>query len=249
VAVDGGSQIATSTDPASGVWSVTTVPGNHQLDSVACPSLSLCVIADFDGVMLTTRNPAAGASAYTSTDLSGDVGSSAELFTLLSVSCGSITECVASDGNGDRLATNDPAGGPSAWGAAHVDRVNQLNSVSCIASGLCVAVDGVGNVFASTAPDGTRQSWTATDNLEPSGFDAVVCQSATLCLASAADGTVTVSHNPTASAPKWSHTTRLGSGPTRHPALVAISAEPCRGRRRARDGGVEADKPQPVLDR
>jgi hypothetical protein len=223
VAVDGASQIATSTDPASGVWSVTTVPGAHQLDSVACPSLSLCVIADFDGAVLTATNPAAGASAYTSTDLSGDVKSPEELFTLLSVSCGSTTECVASDDNGDLLATSDPAGGASAWSAAHVDGTNQLNSVSCVASGLCVAVDGVGNVFASTGPDGTKQSWTATDNVDPSGFDAVVCQSATLCLASAVDGTVAVSHAPSAAAPTWSHTTRLGSGSTRHPALVAIS--------------------------
>jgi hypothetical protein len=223
VAVAGNSQIATSTDPASGVWSVTTVPGDHQLDSVSCPSSSLCVIADFDGAVLTATNPAAGASAYASTDLSGDVKSPAELFTLLSVSCGSATECVASDDNGDLLATNDPAGGASAWSAAHVDGANLIDSVSCVASGLCVAVDGVGNLFASTAPDGTRQSWTATDNVDPSGFDAVVCQSAALCLAAAGDGTIAVSHDPSAGAATWSHTGHLGSGVTHHPALVAVS--------------------------
>jgi len=224
VAVDGGNQIATSTDPASGVWSVTELTGSfYQLDSVSCPSLSLCVIADFDGNVLTTTDPVAGASAYTTTDLSQVVKAPDTLFTLLSVSCGSATQCVASDDNGDLLATDNPGGGASAWSAAHVDGANLLDSVSCVASGLCLAVDGVGNVFASAHPDGSRQSWSATHNVDPSGFDAVTCQSATLCLVSAGDGTVALSHDADAAAPTWSHTSRLGSGPTRHPALVTIS--------------------------
>jgi hypothetical protein len=223
VAVDGGTQIATSTDPAAGVWSVTTVSGSDQLDSVSCPSASLCVIGDFDGGVLTATSPAAGASAYTDTDLTGDVNAPNTQFTLLSVSCASATECVASDDNGDLIATNDPAGGASAWSAAHVDGVNQLNSVSCATTGLCVAVDGVGNVFASTAPNGTKASWTATDNVDPSGFGAVACSSATLCLAGGFDGSVAVSQNPSAAAPTWSATPQLGSGAARRAALLAIS--------------------------
>ena len=223
VAVDGDNQIATSTDPASGVWSVTELTGPYQLDSVSCPSLSLCVIADFDGNVLTSTDPVAGASAYTTTALSQDVKAPDTLFTLLSVSCGSATQCVAGDDNGDLLVTDDPGGGASAWSAAHVDGANLLDSVSCVASGLCLAVDGVGNVFASAQPDGSRQSWTATQNVDPSGFDSVACQSATLCLADAADGTVALSRDPGAAAPSWSHTSRLGSGSTRHPALVSIS--------------------------
>jgi hypothetical protein len=223
VAVDGGTQIATSTDPAGGVWTVTSVSGAGQLDSVSCPSASLCVIGDFDGGVLTATSPADGASAYTSTDLTGDVNAPNTEFTLLSVSCGSATECVASDDNGDLIASDDPEGGASAWRTAHVDGINQLNSVSCAATGLCVAADGVGNVFASTAPNGTKASWRATDNVDPSGFGAVVCSSGTLCLAGGFDSSVAVSRNPSAAAPTWSETPQLGSGAARRAALVSIS--------------------------
>ncbi len=75
VAIGGGS-IATSTDPTGGAstWTVTKVlpdsseyRGGSQLATVSCALVSLCVVTDERGDVLTLTDPTGGAGAWTTT--------------------------------------------------------------------------------------------------------------------------------------------------------------------------------------
>ena len=62
VAVNGSEEIATSTNPGSATptWHHVTITGGHQFAGVSCPSLSACVVLDFNGRCSRRRTPRAG---------------------------------------------------------------------------------------------------------------------------------------------------------------------------------------------
>ncbi len=68
----GAGALYVSTNPASGAWTHTIIDAGRQLNSIACPSASLCVAVDSTGHVVSSTNPTAGPSAWTSALIDGD---------------------------------------------------------------------------------------------------------------------------------------------------------------------------------
>jgi hypothetical protein len=154
------------------------VSGMHEIVSVSCPSTSLCVAVDDDGDVMTSTNPAGGASAWTVADIDGTDQ-------INSLSCPSTSLCVAVDTVGNILTSTDPTGGTSAWKTADVAGVTELTAVSCPSATLCIA-GGLGVQVTSTDPAGGASAWNeSSDSLDWFDSGSLACPSPTLCVAAA----------------------------------------------------------------
>ena len=84
---------------------------------------------------------------------------------LTTVSCPSISMCVAGDYTGNILTSTDPTGGKRAWTTAPADQgglpAHHLDVVSCPSVSLCVAGDNNGDVLTSTDPTGGANAWSS----------------------------------------------------------------------------------------
>jgi hypothetical protein len=213
VGVDGAGNIATSTNPTSpaSTWSDASsvdppgtlgYDGDNGLTGVSCPATTLCVAVDANGNVVTSSNPAGGASTWHVANIASD--------SLPGVSCASATLCVAVDSGGSIYSSTNPAGGASAWQKqANVDS-NGLSSVSCPTASLCVALSPLGDIATATNPTGGASSWTIAKTGD-GGFyvlGGLSCASASLCAAVDILGNVVTSTNPTGGASTW-QTTKL----------------------------------------
>jgi hypothetical protein len=129
------------------LWSAPTLV-DHQapfgnppiLESVSCPSASLCVAVDHDGNVVTSTDPTGGAGTWTAVNI--------EATFLTHVTCPSTSLCVATDWVGNIWTSTDPTGGASAWTSAVVadsEHPEDLTGISCPTTSLCVAIDGNGD--------------------------------------------------------------------------------------------------------
>ena len=175
LAGDWDGDVLASTDPAaigqpwSSAYIDDHVVGAHHggaefqtaIDSIACPSTSLCVASDEDGYELVSQEPAAGPGAWrlaaparASTTASVPVSSDGPLFGL---TCASISLCVGLQGRPNLMAlfspissqiylSEDPLAG--AWNPGVPDPGGRLEAVSCPTTALCLAVDSAGRVLA-----------------------------------------------------------------------------------------------------
>ncbi|MGA2470010.1 MAG: hypothetical protein ABSG64_04895 [Solirubrobacteraceae bacterium] len=131
--------VETTTNPlyATSAWTFTTLTPASATGvplSVACPTVSLCVLADNYGNTLTATNPTGGAGAWSAFyNPVVDPGPT-------DVSCASVALCVISSGL--PFASTDPAGGGSAWSTSPVPAGFIAQGVSCPSVSLCVAVGG-----------------------------------------------------------------------------------------------------------
>jgi hypothetical protein len=195
VAVDGRGEAFVSVGPDASEWRSSAIPdGGKALTSVSCPTSSLCVAVDGEGDIAATATPQSG--GWTASAHPGDA--------LTSVSCSSQSLCVAVDKAGQELASDDPAGGASAWHAQTIDSA-ELLAVSCSAAGACVAVDADGNALASADPLAPAPTWSTT-TIDGRSLTAVSCASTGLCVAGDASGGMRASDDPAASIPTWSET-------------------------------------------
>ena len=92
IAVGAGGALDISTDPATDVWTSTTIDNGQDLASIACPSASMCAAVDSTGHVITTTDPTGGPAAWTPALIDGS-------------SCTDTTPCrveqlQAADGNG-----------------------------------------------------------------------------------------------------------------------------------------------------
>ncbi len=87
VAVDDAGDVVTSTNPATGPWTVTSVPRAGSFSGVSCPSTSLCVAVDRTGNVATASDPSGGSGAWSVTQVSDH--------SLSAVSCPAVTMCAA----------------------------------------------------------------------------------------------------------------------------------------------------------
>ena len=158
---------------------------------VSCASARLCVAVSGAGDVVTSTDPAAGASAWTVDNVDGTNP-------LRGVSCPSVSLCVAVDGAGNAVSSTDPAGGASAWKLARVDAVGSPRAIACPSVSLCVAVDGAGNAVSSTHPTAGAGAWKITRATDADQRLTVSCPSTRLCLATDGGRNVAVSSNPTA---------------------------------------------------
>lgn len=123
---------------------VAAAPGGS-LNSVSCPTPSLCVAVDSVGDVVTSTDPNGRFSTWNST-FAGGAGS------VNGVSCPTTSLCVAVDDSGDVVTSTNPTGAASAWIVSNVDGSNRESGVSCTGSDLCVAVDSHGDVLTTRAP-------------------------------------------------------------------------------------------------
>jgi hypothetical protein len=171
------------------------------INSVACPSATLCVAGDTEGGVLTTSNPSGGRSAWTRVLV--DRSSSRLPNGIESMSCPSVSLCVAGDFAGNVLTSTDPTGGAASWSRAHVDGSFEVLGMSCPSASLCVAVDNYGNVLTSTNPTGGAPAWTSASIDGTNRLQSVSCPSASFCAAVDFKGDLVVSTNPTGGASHW----------------------------------------------
>lgn len=176
VAVDSQGNVVTGTpaaeEPPTGStqlsWAApTTIDPGQTLTAIFCPSAppeALCVAVDNAGNVLTSTNPAGGASAWQKTNIDGTTP-------LTAVSC-EYEGCVAVDGLGNLLIGPGPStGGTGTWKKTAIDPGNGgLTGVSCPSRDIaqiqfCLAVDHAGNAVLSGGPG----EWNNTLIDAPSG--------------------------------------------------------------------------------
>jgi len=214
------------------------------LDSVACPSVKLCVAVDQSGQVLWSKTPAGTRHWHL---VKADLGHS-----LTSISCPTTTFCAAVDDSGRMIWTNTPTGGRRKWSKpARIDTAEApgggpagLTSISCtIATStsvattttptttgptptvppLCVATDGApqGSVVVSTHPTGGRKAWVAAQIGSTSSLGgtlaSVTCLATTFCLAAGSQHYY--STDPAGGASAW----HASGGPTAGGLLASVA--------------------------
>jgi WD40-like Beta Propeller Repeat len=158
-----------STNPAGGTsaWMKTTLDQAKTVagvDSVSCPSVSLCVGGGI-GNVLTSTDPTGGATAWMDTAIDGEND-------VYATSCPSGSLCVIADQSGNILASIDPTGGANTWTGAAVDIPGCApQSIPCISEQLYArddqgvrvvdtATPGQGNSIGNVALGSPELSWT-----------------------------------------------------------------------------------------
>jgi hypothetical protein len=119
-----------------------------------------------------------------------------------SITCPSVSLCVATDAAGDVVTSTHPAGGASTWTAVHLSDVAPM---ACPSVSLCVGFDGgTGNVIASNDPAAGAAAWSVSHvDSGPLGLVGVECPSVRLCVAFDGDGNVITSTDPAGGASAW----------------------------------------------
>jgi hypothetical protein len=224
VAVGGNNAIASSTNPAGGQESWSTVYAGagavviegggffngRQIRGVSCPSSQLCVAVTFDGLIYTSTTPTGPASSWAVTDVDG-AGPSTHFY---GVSCPTVAFCAAAAGSGRIATTTNPTGGAAAWTIAQLEGPLELRGISCASPAFCLAVgdDGDritpepgdnGQVLSSTNPLGGVWQRVPMAGAQGSLYGAS-CPSPALCVSGNLLGNLVVSTNPTGPTSAWS---------------------------------------------
>jgi hypothetical protein len=181
-----GGEILTSTSPATGRWSVTSVSSEHHLTGVSCPSQALCVAIDDAGNVLASTNPTGGQGAWHSQKISAEP--------LVGVSCWAYGSCLAVNSTGDALASSDPSAVNATWSETPIDN-EALTAVSCASSGLCVATDGRGQTFAGDDAPAPIPAWGAS-SAGATGIAGISCLAGGFCMTVDSSGSFVAARVP-----------------------------------------------------
>jgi hypothetical protein len=144
--------IATSTEPASpDAWAVdpSSAP---DLNSITCPSPTLCVGTIAKSEVALTTDPLGGTGTWSSLTVPGDK-------TLTWITCPSEWLCVASDSTGDLLTWTDPGTPAQSWTIQHV--ADFIEPPSCISTSLCVALTQDGRIVVGAGAPGSYEDGAA----------------------------------------------------------------------------------------
>jgi hypothetical protein len=219
--------VETTTDPlathhAASGWqladvdgSYPTVPADPAINSVSCPSASLCVAVDSSGNVVISKAPTTGLSAWT-------VMSEAREDFLHSISCPTTNLCVAvgQGPHGDlTLASTDPSkGAASKWVETAQPGFGSDGgpiAISCPTASLCVAAgaddSGISSVWTSTNPGkGATATWHSLKVGSTVGTDflSVSCVGSSLCVAAGEHGQLATTADPSSgSSASWHNAT------------------------------------------
>jgi hypothetical protein len=174
------------TGPAT--WNSWSGPGVSPSQAVACPSSSLCVLAD--GV---AEEPGVGGNMYYATSLGGPWKEAFEpVWGVVAVSCASTTLCVSgAESEGAIRYTSKPASGE--WFA--LDDIggefSAMTGVACLSS-FCAVVDSGGRLHVANTAEKITESpgWKSTDVDGTTPLHGVACTSTTTCFAVDGEGNV-----------------------------------------------------------
>jgi hypothetical protein len=205
VAVDHAGNVLTSTDPTDEhpVWTVKNVDPAGSINGVSCVSTSLCVAVDHAGNVLTSTTPTEPSSIWTIANVDKNPHTQSGDNTIYSVSCPSVSLCVAVDSAGNVVSSTNPNAASPIWTVRSVEG-NVIYGVSCASVSLCVAVDAGGNVVDSTDPNAESPTWNVTYHVDIHQLYGVSCVSSSTCIAVDSAGNIVSSTAATSGAPAWS---------------------------------------------
>ncbi len=123
------------------VWHFANLRGGSDLDTIACPTIKLCVVTEGQNSgtawIGVSRNPAGGVGTWASVELPASLGPS-----IYTVACQSASLC-AIGGQNFVLTSTDPAAKLSAWQRSNVPF--EVENLSCPTATECVATEGGGD--------------------------------------------------------------------------------------------------------
>ncbi|HEX3618248.1 MAG TPA: hypothetical protein VHU61_17010 [Solirubrobacteraceae bacterium] len=196
IAVDNAAngQVAYTTNPTgpASAWTLTTVGSGVLLDSVACATPTLCVIAGTNAYFAT--DPTGSATSWKATAALSP-GSSV----IASLACNTVKLCLGVGyGNaGVGLSVGSAAPTTTTWSQGLIgsdppaQNAEVVDSVACPKRNFCVAVDGGSNAYTTVTP--VRGAWSLARPLKKnsqSTVSQVACNS-TICVEVDNRGTVT----------------------------------------------------------
>jgi hypothetical protein len=163
------------------------------INSVSCPSVTLCVAGDADGNVLTSSDPAGGGTAWHATPVAPGHSVSA-------IDCPAAGFCVALTAGGIYVSAS-PAAGSKAWTRSTTKTTGPF--LACAGSELCVAGGTAGDLIASTNPGSASATWRAFTIDGGTAITGLSCPSVILCVATDGNGNVLTSSNPAGGASAW----------------------------------------------
>jgi Zn-dependent metalloprotease len=169
---------------ATSTWKSWTGPtGASPSEAVACPSSSLCALAD-------GKAEKGGGNMYYATSLGG---AWTEAFKpsngALAIACPSVSFCVDSQESGRIRYSTSP--GSSSWTEVTIGS-GSLNSVFCLSSSFCAVVNGSGDLYVADTEAKIKEEsgWKKTDVDGSVALHGVACLSTALCVAVDNEGNV-----------------------------------------------------------
>ncbi len=134
------------------------------------------------------------------------------LASLTSISCPTVSLCVAVDDSNGRIFTSTDPDHRSArsWTHASLGSSLQLSDISCASASLCVAVGynaDIGGARVVSSTDPRHGTWTVR-SLPAEQLTSVACPSVSLCVAVTASGDIFTTRHPPG---HWKRRTRLGT--------------------------------------
>jgi hypothetical protein len=197
--VDANGDLWWSTDPngGAGTWTSAAINGGAPLQSIDCPTISLCVAGGRNnGSVIWSTDPTGGAGKWTPANIDGANG-------VFSLSCPTTTLCVEGNDVGDIHWTTTPTGLAAAWTAVTgVDPGEVIEGMSCVNETFCVATDDLGGTVTTTNPTGAVGAWTLTNIAGFTAMYSVSCPTTTLCV-TGAGSTALSSVDPMGGAGTW----------------------------------------------
>ena len=170
-----------SSSPSS--WSSWSGPsGQSPSQAVACPSTSLCVVAD--------GKEAAGGKLYYATSLGGSwTEAYSPSYGVDAISCASSSFCVdGQDGEGYFRYSTNP--GSSSWTLEDQGSA-AMKAVVCLSTSFCAIADSAGKVHIATSTAKIESSsWKETDVDGSTPLNGVACASTSSCIAVDSAGNV-----------------------------------------------------------
>jgi hypothetical protein len=211
---DADGQVAVTSNPtttSTTEWPALVVDAYNKLESVSCPSATVCVAGGTQKTVYTSANPTGGAGAWSTTAV--PIASDR-------VSCGATDQCVVGDGiSGDLAASSTPLSG--GWTEAQTDGDlpdgGGIAVLSCTAGPFCIAgpyevqsdsdTEGT-TALTTTNPTGGTSAWAYSGTFIEGGINgghtaakgvvpSLTCPSQTLCVAGDAKGGILTNVTPT----------------------------------------------------
>lgn len=196
---DADGDVVSSRDPGAphSHWTFSHITGRSEegLGAIACPSLSFCMALSKQGNAYFTDKPGASRTSWSHVEIdsdsrvgadSGDYGSN-----LTSLSCPSVSLCLATDEDGNILSTTQPTQ-TQPWKSTTPSPERNRAVLSCGSVSLCVYVDSWG-AFVSYDPTGGAGAWQGSDLPQlfgGFGFGAVSCVAPAFCMLTSPNGDI-----------------------------------------------------------
>ena len=166
-------------------WSGPVAPSQ----AVACPSSSLCVLAD--GVAAE----GGGGNVYYATSLGGAWKEAfSPVFGVDAISCASTSLCVTGQKEGERRYSTKPDS--EEWEAIlrseSTEALGEITAVDCLTTSFCVAVDSTGYIHVANTQAKIKEEtgWKSTDIDSATALTGIACTSTTSCVAVDGEGNV-----------------------------------------------------------